>query len=43
MADKVNNNIGKVSQVLGAVVDVQFDGDLPAIMSALECDNGGLR
>ncbi len=43
MADKVNNNIGKVSQVLGAVVDVQFDSDLPAIMSALECDNGGNR
>ena len=43
MADKVSNNIGKVSQVLGAVVDVQFDGDLPAIMSALECDNGGNR
>ena len=43
MADKVNNNIGRVSQVLGAVVDVQFDSDLPAIMSALECDNGGNR
>ncbi|MEE2661720.1 MAG: F0F1 ATP synthase subunit beta [Pseudomonadota bacterium] len=43
MADKVSNNIGRVSQVLGAVVDVQFEGDLPAIMSALECDNGGNR
>ena len=37
------NNTGKVSQVLGAVVDVHFEGDLPAILSALECDNGGNR
>jgi len=43
MADKVSNNIGKVSQVLGAVVDVRFEGNLPAIMSALDCDNGGNR
>ncbi len=35
------NNIGSVTQVLGAVVDVQFDGDLPAILNALELDNGG--
>jgi hypothetical protein len=27
---------GRVTQVIGAVVDVQFDGELPAIMSALE-------
>ena len=37
------NNIGSVSQVLGAVVDVQFEGDLPGIMNALECDNDGNR
>jgi len=30
---------GRVSQVIGAVVDVQFDGDLPAILSALETTN----
>ena len=24
-----SNIVGRVSQVLGAVVDVQFDGDLP--------------
>ncbi len=30
------NNVGRVSQVIGAVVDVQFDSDLPAILSALE-------
>ena len=37
------NNIGKVTQVLGAVVDVQFDGELPAILNALHLDNGGNR
>jgi F-type H+-transporting ATPase subunit beta len=37
------NNIGSISQVMGAVVDVQFEGDLPEIMNALECDNGGNR
>lgn len=36
-------NIGRVSQVIGAVVDVTFDGELPAILSALECDNNGNR
>ena len=34
---------GKIAQVIGAVVDVQFDGDLPAILSALETDNNGNR
>jgi len=29
-------NIGRVSQVIGAVVDVHFDTELPAILSALE-------
>ncbi|HTR17884.1 MAG TPA: F0F1 ATP synthase subunit beta [Acetobacteraceae bacterium] len=29
------NNVGRVSQVLGAVVDVQFEGDLPFIQNAL--------
>ncbi len=32
---------GKVTQVIGAVVDVQFDGHLPAILNALETDNNG--
>jgi len=35
--------VGKVSQVLGAVVDVQFTGDLPPILNALETDNHGNR
>ena len=30
-----NNNVGRVSQILGAVVDVQFEGDLPYIQNAL--------
>ena len=37
------NLSGKISQVLGAVVDVEFDGELPAIMNALEVDNNGTR
>ena len=34
---------GKVSQVIGAVVDVQFTDHLPQIMNALETDNNGQR
>ncbi len=34
---------GKVAQVIGAVVDVSFEGDLPAILNALETENGGTR
>jgi F-type H+/Na+-transporting ATPase subunit beta len=37
------NNTGRVSQVIGAVVDVHFDSDLPAILSALETRIGDLR
>jgi len=37
------NNIGRISQVIGAVVDVAFDGELPEILSALETDNNGTR
>jgi F-type H+-transporting ATPase subunit beta len=36
-------SVGTVTQVLGAIVDVKFDGDLPAILSALEMDNNGKR
>ena len=36
-------SVGKISQVIGAVVDVQFDGELPAILNALETDNNGNR
>src|SRR5256884_1016370 len=37
------NVIGRVRQVMGAVVDVQFEGDLPAILNALETKNQGNR
>src|SRR6266536_3241996 len=37
------NAVGKITQVIGAVVDVQFDGELPAILNALETKNGGNR
>ena len=38
-----SNLVGRVSQVIGAVVDVAFEGDLPPILSALETDNHGNR
>jgi len=38
-----NNVIGRVTQVLGAVVDVHFDGDLPAILNALTVSVGGQK
>jgi len=37
------NQVGKITQVIGAVVDVQFQGELPAILNALETKNGGNR
>jgi len=36
-----NNNVGRVTQVMGAVVDVQFDGELPNILNALHVQNQG--
>jgi F-type H+-transporting ATPase subunit beta len=38
-----SNKLGRVAQVMGAVVDVQFDGPLPEILNALETDNNGNR
>jgi F-type H+/Na+-transporting ATPase subunit beta len=38
-----SNKIGKIRQVMGAVVDVQFDGHLPQILNALETTNQGNR
>ena len=35
------NNVGKIIQVMGAVVDVQFEGELPSILNALHADNHG--
>src|SRR5216684_255287 len=34
---------GHITQVIGAVVDVQFEGELPAILNALETKNQGNR
>lgn len=37
-------NKGKVTQIISAVVDVQFEGgELPAILNALECENQGKK
>ena len=34
---------GQITQIIGAVVDVKFEGELPEILTALECNNGGAR
>ena len=39
----VKNNVGTITQVLGAVVDVKFDSVMPNILNALEVDNQGKR
>ena len=38
-------DLGKIAQVTGAVVDVKFEnvGELPAILTALTCDNNGKK
>ena len=36
-------NLGRVSQVIGAVVDVEFDETLPSILDALQIDNAGQK
>ncbi len=44
MADAATNTpMGRITQVIGAVVDVKFDGELPEILNALETENGGNR
>ncbi len=35
--------VGKISQVIGAVVDVEFEGTIPDILNAIEVDNNGNR
>ncbi len=37
------NQTGRITQVIGAVVDVQFEGHLPAILNAIETRNNGNR
>ncbi|MDN5788688.1 F0F1 ATP synthase subunit beta [Pseudorhodobacter sp.] len=43
MAKAPTKAAGKITQVIGAVVDVQFEGDLPAILNALETSNNGKK
>lgn len=38
-----SNKVGKITQVIGPVVDVQFEGHLPEILNALETKNNGAR
>jgi len=42
-ASSAGGKTGKIVQVMGAVVDVQFSGHLPEILNSLETDNGGNR
>src|SRR5277367_4312447 len=37
------NTIGTITQVIGAVVDVKFEGELPSILNALHAQNQGKR
>ena len=39
----MKKNIGIVTQIIGAVVDVQFNDELPEILNALETENNGNR
>ena len=39
----MKNKFGTITQVIGAVVDVKFEENLPEILTALECDDGGTR
>ncbi|UDL94782.1 F0F1 ATP synthase subunit beta [Lichenihabitans sp. PAMC28606] len=38
-----NKVVGHITQVIGAVIDVKFDGHLPEILNALETSNNGNR
>ncbi len=42
-APKAAAAAGKVTQIIGAVVDVQFTGELPAILNALITENNGKK
>ena len=37
------NKVGRITQVIGAVIDVQLDDHLPPILNALETNNQGSR
>jgi len=40
---KADAIVGKITQVIGAVVDVQFEGDLPRILNSIVTENNGKR
>ena len=40
---EASNIVGKITQVMGAVVDVHFEGELPAILNALHIEREGGR
>lgn len=42
-AKAASANLGSVTQIIGAVVDVQFEGELPPILSALEVQDHEVR
>ncbi len=39
----MTQNVGHIAQVIGAVVDVRFEGALPKILNAIETENRGMR
>src|SRR5687768_10728516 len=43
MALDATTSNGRITQIIGAVVDVQFEGHLPEILNALETENNGRR
>jgi F-type H+-transporting ATPase subunit beta len=43
LKEKTMGKEGRISQVIGAVVDVEFDSHLPAILNSLETENRGAR
>src|SRR3546814_541183 len=42
-ASASDKSVGRIRQVTGSVVDVQFEGHLPQILNALETKNGDVR
>ena len=44
MKELCMNNVGKIVQIIGPVLDIRFeDGELPNILNAIEIDNKGQR
>lgn len=41
MSEVKSRNIGKTIQIIGAIVDVQFDGEVPQLLNALSCELNG--